>query len=101
MPYIDKAIEKGFGIVDINIPQHISSASDSDPYTTRMTENTVQIQTKELLCYLWDNYFELNSECSLTLMGVGDAYLGVKQILTSRGWFSFYFIFSLGFTVRG
>jgi histone deacetylase 6 len=41
--------------------------------------------TKELLCYLWDNYFEINPSSSITLMGVGDAYLGIKELLISRG----------------
>ena len=45
----------------------------------------MQEQTKDLLCYLWDNYIEINTGASLTLMGVGDAYLGIKQLLTSRG----------------
>ncbi len=45
----------------------------------------MQEQTKELLCYLWDNYLEIHSNSSITLMGVGDAYHGVKQLLISRG----------------
>jgi hypothetical protein len=49
------------------------------------SETALQEQTKELLCYLWDNYFEINQSSSITLMGVGDAYLGIKQLLTSRG----------------
>jgi histone deacetylase 6 len=49
------------------------------------SETALQEQTKELLCYLWDNYFEINPSSSITLMGVGDAYLGIKQLLTSRG----------------
>lgn len=54
-----------------------------DPYLPKSSETELQQQTKELLCYLWDNYLE-NTRASVTLMGVGDAYLGVKQLLISR-----------------
>lgn len=84
LPYIDWAISNGFGIIDVNIPQHISHPTDTDPFIPKPTENALQEQTKELLCYLWDNYFEINPTSSITLMGVGDAYLGIKQLLTSR-----------------
>jgi histone deacetylase 6 len=72
-------------VVDVNILQHISQPTDTDPFVPKPTENAVQEQTKDLLCYLWDNYFEINPSSSITLMGVGDAYLGIKQLLTSRG----------------
>ncbi|KAK6583588.1 hypothetical protein PZA11_003318 [Diplocarpon coronariae] len=84
LAYIKWAIEHGFGVVDINIPQHISSETDADPYAPKPTESIVAQQTRELLCYLWDNYIELNPSASLSLMGVGDAYFGIKQLLISR-----------------
>lgn len=83
-PYIDWAIKHGFGVMDINIPEHISHPSDTDPYTDRSNETLAAKQIKDLLCYLWDNYFELNPDASLTLLGVGDAYFGIKQLLVSR-----------------
>ncbi|KAK2624188.1 hypothetical protein QTJ16_006138 [Diplocarpon rosae] len=84
LPYIKWAIEHGFGVIDINIPQHIFFEADSDPYAARPTEGIIAQQTRELLCYLWDNYIELNPNASLTLLGVGDAYFGIKQLLISR-----------------
>lgn len=85
MPYIDWAIENGFGVVDVNIPQHLTSPKDEEAYIPRPQEPAKEQQSKELLCYLWDNYLQLNDSASLTLMGVGDAYLGIKQLLISRG----------------
>ncbi|TVY27665.1 Histone deacetylase [Lachnellula hyalina] len=84
MPYIDWAIENGFGVVDVNIPQHVTSPQDEEAYIPRPQEPAKEQQSKELLCYLWDNYLQLNDSASLTLMGVGDAYLGIKQLLISR-----------------
>lgn len=58
-----------------------------DLYLPKSSETELQQQTKELLCYLWDNYLE-NTRASITLMGVGDAYLGIKQLLISRSNFT-------------
>jgi histone deacetylase 6 len=82
--YIDWAASNGFGVVDVNIPQYISP-TDTDPYMPKSSEPVLGQQMKELLCYLWDNYFEVNTASSIFLMGVGEAYLGIKQLLTSRG----------------
>lgn len=41
---------------------------------------------RELVCYIWDNYLQLyDSAPEIFLMGVGNAYLGVKMLLISRG----------------
>jgi hypothetical protein len=41
---------------------------------------------QELVCYLWDNYLQLiEGEPEIFLMGVGNAYLGVKLLLINRG----------------
>jgi len=69
------------------MPQHVSTPDDDEPFYPRPTEPDIVQQSKELLCYLWDNYLQINESASITLMGVGDAYLGIKQLLTSRGTF--------------
>jgi histone deacetylase 6 len=84
LPYIDWAIGAGFGVLDVNIPSHLTSPRDH-AFSPKLNEAELNQQTKDLLCYLWDNYLEgYDSDC-IVLMGVGDAYLGVKQLLTSRG----------------
>ena len=82
-PYIDWAVANGYGVVDINFPQLYST--ENDPADREAGEAHLLRQTKELVCYIWDNYLELNETASITLMGVGDAYIGIKQLLTSRG----------------
>ena len=37
------------------------------------------------MCYIWDNYLQLYEAESIFLMGVGNAYLGVKVLLINRG----------------
>lgn len=85
VPYIRWAINDGYAVIDVNIPQSLAEPTDPDPYVPKQTENELQTQTKDLLCYLWDNYLELNPNASISLVGVGDAYLGIKQLLISRG----------------
>jgi histone deacetylase 6 len=87
--YIDWAISNGFGVLDINFPSYLTNRDDGPGFQPKLSEAELQNQTKELLCYLWDNYLEVFASKHIVLMGVGDAYLGVKQLLTFRGKFSF------------
>lgn len=59
---------------------------DTESFIPRADEKALQAQIQELMCYLWDNYIQLyDSAQEIFLMGVGDAYLGVKVLLISRG----------------
>lgn len=61
---------------------------DVDPYTEATNDKTLQSQMRELVCYIWDNYLQLYDPMpEIFLMGVGNAYLGVKMLLISRGKF--------------
>ncbi|KAH6620941.1 histone deacetylase A-like protein [Chaetomium sp. MPI-SDFR-AT-0129] len=83
--YIDWAIEKGFGVIDVNVPHYITHPEDTDAFTARFDEGTLQAQVQELMCYIWDNYLQLyDSVEDIFLMGVGNAYLGVKVLLINR-----------------
>ena len=38
------------------------------------------------MCYVWDNYLQLYDTAEeIFLMGVGNAYLGIKVLLINRG----------------
>lgn len=84
MRYIEWAISKDFGVMDINVPHYISRPEDSEPYTPRSDEAALGAQLRELTCYLWDNYLQLFDVEDLFLIGVGNAYLGVKTLLINR-----------------
>jgi histone deacetylase 6 len=59
---------------------------DADPYTASMDEKSREAQVLELVCYLWDNYLQLLDPIDdIFLMGVGNAYVGVKSLLMNRG----------------
>jgi histone deacetylase 6 len=51
-----------------------------------MDEKSMEAQILELVCYIWDNYLQLYDGIDeIFLMGVGNAYLGVKALLMNRG----------------
>lgn len=51
----------------------------------RSSEKYYEAQLQELMCYLWDNYIQPSEEpTEIFLMGVGNAYLGVKTLLVGR-----------------
>ena len=83
--YVDWACENGFGVVDANVPRYITHPEDIDAFTPRADERTLQDQVRELVCYIWDNYLQLYDFEDLFLLGVGDADLGIKALLTNRG----------------
>ncbi|KAK3387244.1 hypothetical protein B0H63DRAFT_431113 [Podospora didyma] len=85
LKYIEWAVENKFGIVDVNVPQYITYPSDTDPFIPRMEEKTLQAQVQELMCYIWDNHLQLyDGADDIILMGVGNAYLGIKMLLINR-----------------
>lgn len=87
--YIEWGTKNGFGIIDINIPHYITQPEDVDPLIPRADEKTLQHQIQELIVYIWDNYLQLFDVEDLFLIGVGDAYLGVKLLLNSRSLWPF------------
>ncbi|KAL7624472.1 Histone deacetylase hda1 [Parahypoxylon ruwenzoriense] len=82
--YIDWAYKNNFAILDANIPHYITHPEDIDAYTPRADERTLQRQIQELVCYIWDNYLQLYDFEDLFIVGIGNAYLGVKILLTNR-----------------
>ncbi|XXG97593.1 hypothetical protein Hte_003899 [Hypoxylon texense] len=84
MSYIDWAYKNDFGIIDANIPHYITHPEDVDAFIPRASEKTLQRQIQELVCYIWDNYLQLYDAEELFIVGVGNAYLGVKILLTNR-----------------
>ncbi|KAK3954682.1 hypothetical protein QBC32DRAFT_76963 [Pseudoneurospora amorphoporcata] len=82
--YIKWAIDRKIGVFDINIPQYITHPEDTESFAPKVDERTQQAQIQELMCYIWDNYLQLYDVDDIFLMGVGNAYLGVKLLLINR-----------------
>jgi len=59
---------------------------DTEFYIPPADERTLQNQIQELICYIWDNYLQVSETATdIFLMGIGNAYLGVKVLLINRG----------------
>ena len=57
--YIEWAIEKGFGVIDVNIPTHTTDKNSSRPSQYEEEDQNRVKETEELAGYLWENYIEL------------------------------------------
>lgn len=75
--------------MDVCLPQQLPKQDGVDiidSYTPKSSEQVVTMQCKELIVYLWENWLEvIGGNTSITLMGVGDANLGIKQLLQAKG----------------
>ncbi|KAI4631312.1 hypothetical protein J4E83_002843 [Alternaria metachromatica] len=80
--YIDWAINNDFQVIDVNIPR-VVAVEDSIIGYTRSDDSAVRAQqTRELAAYLWENYIEPNEATQVFFMGIGDAYLGLVDLLS-------------------
>ncbi|GAB1192418.1 hypothetical protein APSETT444_001609 [Aspergillus pseudonomiae] len=79
--YIGWAVGKGYAVMDVNIPKHVTiepSGKYEDEEENRPTA------TEELAAYLWDNYIEPNEATEIFLLGIGNAFYGVANLLINR-----------------
>ncbi|KAK5660808.1 hypothetical protein OQA88_12176 [Cercophora sp. LCS_1] len=85
MQYIEWATGKGFAVMDINVPHYITHSEDTVSFTPKADAKTLESQIQELMCYVWDNYLQLYEHAEdIFLIGVGNAYIGVKVLLINR-----------------
>ncbi|KAJ6110855.1 histone deacetylase [Penicillium sp. IBT 16267x] len=81
--YVALAVEKGWAVIDVNVPMHISR----DQTTGKFEDEDVNRPhaTEELAAYLWDNYIDSPSNATdVFFMGVGTAFYGVTSLLINR-----------------
>ncbi|KAE8167019.1 hypothetical protein BDV40DRAFT_296049 [Aspergillus tamarii] len=79
--YIGWAVGKGYAVIDVNIPKHVTiepSGKYEDEEENRPTA------TEELAAYLWDNYIEPNEATEIFFLGIGNAFYGVANLLINR-----------------
>jgi len=84
--YIKWAIEHSFGVIDVNIPELITSEGGDQPSSYTKANNVeAQKQAEKLAGYLWENYIEPSDFENLYFMGVGNAFHGIVKLLCDRG----------------
>ncbi|KAL1973489.1 hypothetical protein VTN31DRAFT_6124 [Thermomyces dupontii] len=80
--YIAWAVGRGYGVIDVNIPKHITAQDGIGKYEDE--DDNRPHATEELASYLWDNYIEPNDATHIFFLGVGDAFYGVANLLINR-----------------
>ncbi|KAF3032753.1 Histone deacetylase hda1 [Didymella heteroderae] len=84
--YIDWAIENDFSVIDVNVPKFVAVESEevgSNLGFTKADDQKVRAdRTREIANYLWTNYIEPNNATQVFFMGIGDAYLGLVDLLS-------------------
>ncbi|GIC90184.1 histone deacetylase hdaA [Aspergillus udagawae] len=80
--YIGWAIGKGYAVIDVNIPKHVTMEPTTGKYEDE-DENRPSA-TEELAGYLWDNYIEPNEATEIFFVGIGNAFYGVVNLLINR-----------------
>ena len=67
------------------MPKYITQPEDSAPFQPRADEKELSGELMHLVYYIWDNYLQLYDNADdIFLLGVGNAYLGVKYLLQGR-----------------
>ncbi|KXT04602.1 hypothetical protein AC578_8689 [Pseudocercospora eumusae] len=83
--YIDDAVKRGFAVIDVNLPKHVSDRG-SDPHQYQEIDS-IESRTKEatqLLTYIWENYIELNDSTHIFLMGTNTGHGAILSFIKSH-----------------
>ncbi|RAH49355.1 histone deacetylase hdaA [Aspergillus brunneoviolaceus CBS 621.78] len=80
--YVGWAVEKGYAVIDVNIPKHVTIDPSSGKYEDE--DENRPTATEELAGYLWDNYIEPNEATEIFFIGIGNAFYGVANLLINR-----------------
>ncbi|KAI6249026.1 Histone deacetylase [Erysiphe necator] len=92
LPYLTWATGQDMALISVVLPQcRPSSATFPTNPPSLLSESDLSNISREVLCYIYDNYIEPHSPAtalkpptSLTILGVGHAHIGIRQLLISR-----------------
>ncbi|KKY25385.1 putative histone deacetylase [Diplodia seriata] len=79
--YVEWAVKNGFGVIDVNIPEHITDPNGVPEFADADPDDLRGFLTRELATYLWENYISLGENTHKFFMGVGAAYGGILDLL--------------------
>ncbi|KAJ5563097.1 Histone deacetylase HdaA [Penicillium sp. DV-2018c] len=82
--YIKWTVDKGYAVIDVNIPKHATREGTTDQFTSVGEDEDRSAVTEELAGYLWDNYIDAHQATEIFLVGVGNAFVGVVNLLMNR-----------------
>lgn len=74
--YIKYAIDRKFGIIDVNVPAKISTFETGTP--------SIPDQTARLSSYVWDNYLELTDAKDIVVLAIGESCAGLVSMISTK-----------------
>ncbi|KAL2846671.1 hypothetical protein BJY01DRAFT_213339 [Aspergillus pseudoustus] len=80
--YVEWAVGKGYAVIDVNIPKHVTTEPSYNKYEGE--DENRPTATEELAGYLWDNYIDPNEATEVFFIGIGNAFYGVANLLINR-----------------
>ncbi|KAK8200151.1 uncharacterized protein BKA78DRAFT_359599 [Phyllosticta capitalensis] len=82
--YIAWAVKNGFGVIDVNIPEHVTDPDMPPEFVEGASTDERAALTRELATYLWDNYISLGDSTHKFFLGVGAPYSGILDLLGEK-----------------
>ncbi|KAJ5270139.1 hypothetical protein N7497_009102 [Penicillium chrysogenum] len=79
--YVKWTVRKGYAVIDVNVPKHVTQEAAGG---YKGEDQNRPSATEELAGYLWDNYIDANQATEIFLLGVGNAFFGVSNMLIHR-----------------
>jgi histone deacetylase 6 len=86
--YIKWAVERKFGVMDVNIPKYLTEWDDEGKLVfTRPLEEDDKRRNNcyRIVRYVWENYLTIADATNIVFVGVGDAYLGLADLMKGIG----------------
>lgn len=74
--YVKWAVEHKFGVIDVNVPAHLSGIASPAP--------SISDQTARLATYIWDNYLELTDAKDIILIALGESCAGLVSMISTK-----------------
>ena len=82
--YIDWAVGQGFGVIDVNIPKHLTDIEEDFAHADNEPKEERSKEALMLATYLWENYIELGDASHIFILGVGAAYTAIIELLKAN-----------------
>ena len=84
-PFIDWAVRKGFGVIDVNVPDFYSGISiEGDEDVQEHNKIVARIQLCVVADYIWQNYVSQFEGSNIVMLGLGNAFYAAQRIYATH-----------------
>ena len=84
-PFVDWAVHKGFGVIDVNLPDFYSGISiEGDEEVQEHNKIVARIQLCVVADYIWQNYVSQFEGTNIVMLGLGNAFYAAQRIYATH-----------------